>query len=85
MSKRLLLRCSKLGQEVYLDYCLSENSPLPCKSILKCWNVIFLKLGIDGKKWLKERLGEELWLKYVSYEGRKIEYLLNKIHEIRHK
>ncbi|RLB02762.1 MAG: hypothetical protein DRG59_00025 [Deltaproteobacteria bacterium] len=52
----LEIRCPKLGHQVKFDYCEKEQISLPCKRIIKCWQIYF-----PVEIYLKKKLTEEEW------------------------
>ncbi|PKN33018.1 MAG: hypothetical protein CVU61_15565 [Deltaproteobacteria bacterium HGW-Deltaproteobacteria-19] len=53
-SRKLILRCPRLGGEVDLTYCLGESAGRPCIRTLQCWDAV-----PPVRKLLMERLPEE--------------------------
>jgi hypothetical protein len=35
------IRCPKLGNPVFFEYCRTERQQLPCQRALVCWSLIF--------------------------------------------
>jgi len=51
-----LIRCPRLGHEIYFGYCRLENMGLPCFKILDCWFHYFaveeyLRAELSQKEW----------------------------------
>ena len=71
----LLIRCPRLGHEIYFSYCRQENMGLPCFKILDCWFAYF-----DVVDYLRRELSEEEWKEIFENPGRpKMISLLNSI------
>ena len=51
-----LIRCPRLGHQIYFSYCRSENHGLPCFKILDCWYNHFLV-----EDYLRSELTPEDW------------------------
>jgi len=56
-----LIRCPRLGHQIYFSYCRSENMGLPCFKTLDCW---FQHFPVED--YLKEELKQEEWVKVFS-------------------
>ncbi len=50
----VLIRCPRLGHEIYFNYCRFENNGLPCFKTLDCWFNYF-----DVHAHLKEKMSRE--------------------------
>lgn len=50
----VLIRCPRLGHEIYFNYCRFENNGLPCFKTLDCWFNYF-----DVHTHLKEKMSVE--------------------------
>ncbi|MCM2284024.1 MAG: hypothetical protein NDI81_04555 [Desulfobacula sp.] len=50
----VLIRCPRLGHEIYFNYCRVENNGLPCFKTLDCWFNYF-----DVQAHLKEKMTVE--------------------------
>lgn len=50
----VLIRCPRLGHEIYFNYCRFENNGLPCFKTLDCWFNYF-----DVQTHLKEKMTVE--------------------------
>ncbi len=61
----LLIRCPRLGHEIYFSYCRQENMGLPCFKILDCWFAYF-----DVAGYLRRELSEEEWKEVFENPGR---------------
>jgi hypothetical protein len=53
-----MIRCPRLGHQIYFSYCRSENRGLPCFKTLDCWFDHFLV-----EDFLREVLTPEEWEK----------------------
>ena len=51
-----LIRCPKLGHQIYFSYCRSENLGVPCFKTLDCW---FKHFSVE--KYLHQELTQEEW------------------------
>jgi len=52
----LLIRCPRLGHEIYFSYCRQENMGLPCFKILDCWFAYF-----NVEDYLRREMSEQEW------------------------
>ena len=53
-----LIRCPRLGHQIYFSYCRIENKVLPCFKTLDCWYQHF-----QVEAFLKYELSEVEWKK----------------------
>ncbi len=53
-----LIRCPRLGHQIYFSYCRIENNGRPCFKILDCWYQHF-----QVEAFLKNELSEKEWIK----------------------
>ena len=53
-----MIRCPRLGHQIYFSYCRSENSGLPCFKTLDCWFEHFLV-----EEHLRQEIKPEEWKK----------------------
>jgi len=53
-----MIRCPRLGHQIYFSYCRRENRGLPCFKTLDCWYPHFLV-----EEYLREELEPEEWEK----------------------
>ena len=53
-----LIRCPRLGHQIYFSYCRKENLGLPCFKTLDCWYSHFLV-----EDYLRGELSAEEWEK----------------------
>jgi len=53
-----LIRCPRLGHQIYFSYCRKENRGLPCFKTLDCWYPHFLV-----EDYLRGELSAEEWEK----------------------
>ena len=53
-----MIRCPRLGHQIYFSYCRIENRGLPCFKTLDCWYPHFLV-----EEYLREELEPEEWEK----------------------
>ena len=60
----LLIRCPRLGHEIYFSYCRRENMGLPCFKILDCWFAYF-----DVTGYLRRQLSAEEWKEVFENPG----------------
>ncbi len=51
-----LIRCPRLGHQIYFSYCRIENNGQPCFKTLDCWYNHF-----QVEAFLKNELSEEEW------------------------
>ena len=51
-----MIRCPRLGHQIYFSYCRSENQGLPCFKTLDCWHTYF-----PVAEHLREELTPEEW------------------------
>ncbi len=73
--KDLLIRCPRLGHEIYFSYCRQENMGLPCFKILDCWFAYF-----DVEEYLRREMSEQEWKDVFENPGQpKIISLLENI------
>ncbi len=71
----LLIRCPRLGHEIYFSYCRQENLGLPCFKILDCWFPYF-----KVEEYLREDLTDQEWQDVFAAPGKpKIVSLLESI------
>jgi hypothetical protein len=54
--KSVVIRCPRLGHEIYFEYCRRENMGLPCFKILDCWFAYFkveeyLRQSLTAQEW----------------------------------
>jgi len=56
-----LIRCPRLGHQIYFSYCRSENMGLPCFKTLDCW---FQHFPVED--YLRKELKQEEWEKVFS-------------------
>ncbi len=73
--KDLLIRCPRLGHEIYFSYCRQENMGLPCFKILDCWFAYF-----NVEEYLRREISEQEWKDVFENPGQpKIISLLENI------
>jgi len=53
---KYMIRCPRLGHQIYFSYCRSENHGLPCTKVLDCWYTHFnvedhLRQELSPKQW----------------------------------
>jgi len=53
-----MIRCPRLGHQIYFSYCRIENKGLPCFKTLDCWFPHFLV-----EEYLRKELEPEEWEK----------------------
>jgi hypothetical protein len=53
-----MIRCPRLGHQIYFAYCRSENMGLPCFKTLDCWFDHFLV-----EEYLRQELTSDEWEK----------------------
>ena len=53
-----LIRCPRLGHQIYFSYCRIENNGLPCFKTFDCWYQHF-----QVEEFLRNELSEEEWEK----------------------
>ena len=53
-----MIRCPRLGHQIYFSYCRIENHGLPCFKTLDCWYSHFLV-----EDYLRKELSPEEWEK----------------------
>jgi hypothetical protein len=53
-----LIRCPRLGHQIYFSYCRRENHGLPCFKALDCWYSHFLV-----EDYFRKQLSPEEWEK----------------------
>jgi hypothetical protein len=58
-----LIRCSRLGDEMTLSYCLKESGDLPCSRIMRCWSHFF-----DVESFLKKQLTPEKLDIFINFQ-----------------
>ncbi|MFC1523206.1 hypothetical protein ACFL6N_00305 [Thermodesulfobacteriota bacterium] len=68
--KEYLIRCPKLGHQIYFGYCRRENMGIPCMKTLDCWYphfpvVDFLRRELTPDEW-KDAFEQPLKPKMVS-------------------
>ena len=63
--KSLLIRCPRLGHEIYFAYCRQENMGLPCFKILDCW---FRYFAVE--EYLRQELSKEEWEQVFAQPGK---------------
>jgi hypothetical protein len=51
-----MIRCPRLGHQIYFSYCRRENHGLPCFKTLDCWYPHFMV-----EDYLREALSPEEW------------------------
>jgi hypothetical protein len=51
-----MIRCPRLGHQIYFSYCRQENQGLPCFKVLDCWHTYF-----DVVQFFKNRLSSDQW------------------------
>ena len=51
-----MIRCPRLGHEIYFSYCRTENKGLPCAKIMDCWHNHFMI-----EDFLRKELGPGEW------------------------
>lgn len=51
-----VIRCPRLGHQIFFSYCRSENKGLPCFKTLDCWYDHFLV-----EDYLRKELSPEQW------------------------
>jgi len=56
-----LIRCPRLGHQIYFSYCRIENSGLPCFKTLDCWYQHF-----HVQEFLQNELSEEEFKKVFA-------------------
>ena len=79
--KDYLIRCPRLGHQIYFDYCRMENMGRPCFKILDCWFEHF-----PVEEFLREDLGpEELDRLSDRPQGSKVQSLMELIEEAKNK
>ncbi len=72
---KLLIRCPRLGHEIYFAYCRQENMGLPCFKILDCWFAYF-----KVEEYLRREMTEQEWKDVFETPGKpKIISLLENI------
>ena len=75
----VLIRCPRLGHEIYFTYCRYENNGLPCFKTLDCWYNYF-----DVHTHLKEKMSEEDFEKvFLNITRPKIHALFDLIQKFR--
>ncbi len=52
----VLIRCPKLGHQIYFSYCRQENLGAPCVKTLDCWYPLFpvekyLRVELTPREW----------------------------------
>jgi len=60
-----LIRCPRLGHQIYFSYCRRENRGLPCFKALACWYPHFLV-----EDYFREQLSPEEWEKAFNYSAK---------------
>jgi hypothetical protein len=63
--KSLLIRCPRLGHEIYFGYCRQENMGLPCFKILDCW---FRYFAVE--EYVRQNLSKEEWEQVFVQPGK---------------
>ncbi|KPK29945.1 MAG: hypothetical protein AMK69_04915 [Nitrospira bacterium SG8_3] len=58
---KYVIRCPRLGHEIYFSYCRSEDHGLPCSKVLDCWFVHF-----DVGDYLRQELSLKEWESILS-------------------
>jgi len=53
-----LIRCPRLGHQIYFSYCRVEDNGLPCSKTLDCWYEHF-----HVEEFFKNELSEKEWEK----------------------
>lgn len=53
-----MIRCPRLGHQIYFSYCRIENNGLPCFKTLDCWYTHF-----PVEEYLRNELEPEEWEK----------------------
>lgn len=53
-----LIRCPRLGHQIYFSYCRIEDNGLPCSKTLDCWYEHF-----QVEEFFKNELSEKEWEK----------------------
>jgi hypothetical protein len=56
-----MIRCPRLGHQIYFSYCCSENQGLPCFKTIDCWHQHF-----PVKEHLEQTLTPEEWDKIFN-------------------
>ncbi len=51
-----LIRCPKLGHQIYFSYCEREGGSFPCPKALDCWHGIF-----SVEEYFRERYEQEVF------------------------
>ena len=51
-----VIRCPRLGHQIYFSYCRRENSGLPCFKTLDCWHIYF-----PVQEFLQQELSSDEW------------------------
>jgi hypothetical protein len=57
----LMLRCPRLGGEVSFSYCEREGGDLPCRQVIRCWEV-----GFPVEEYLRKTLPPEAWERFCA-------------------
>jgi len=57
--RNLVMRCPRLGGEVSFSYCEREAGELPCRQIVRCWEV-----GFPVEAYLRETLAPVAWERF---------------------
>ena len=60
-----MIRCPRLGHQIYFSYCRKENNGLPCFKTLDCWYNYFLV-----EVYLRKELSLEEWEKVFKLPGK---------------
>jgi hypothetical protein len=59
--RNLVMRCPRLGDEVPFSYCEREAGELPCRQVVRCWEV-----GFPVETYLRESLAPEVWGRFCG-------------------
>lgn len=60
-----LIRCPRLGHQIYFSYCRTENRGLPCFKALACWYPHFLV-----EDYFRKELSPEEWEKAFNHSAK---------------
>ncbi len=76
-----LIRCPRLGHQIYFSYCRTENMGLPCFKTLDCW---FQHFSVE--EYLRNEMKPEEWERVFARQGiSKVQSLIGLIEEAKKK
>ena len=60
-----MIRCPRLGHQIYFSYCRQENIGLPCFKTLDCW---FQHFTVE--EYLRKELDPEEWMQVFGKQSK---------------